>query len=267
MDSGTQDENPFLSGTEISPQTDVPLSFTESSYVPAVVEGNLDSRDEENAADQRVLLHDSGDGTSKPGVFSAERYQVYFNVDTKDVLRRIYDSMFIPGDGMGFLEKTTHQPDFYGPFWICTTLIFVTAAGGSAVEALNNKDEAWYYDVGEVTFSAFLFYGYATIVPIVLYFALRSLQSPVALQSLLCLYGYSLFIFIPISMLSVVNSEVFRWLIALFGCLESCAFLVLNLQSRLANLDPPMRTTVLGSVLCVHLLLGLVLKLHFFQYW
>eukprot|EP00241_Pyramimonas_parkeae_P010673 CAMPEP_0114235980 /NCGR_PEP_ID=MMETSP0058-20121206/6558_1 /TAXON_ID=36894 /ORGANISM="Pyramimonas parkeae, CCMP726" /LENGTH=227 /DNA_ID=CAMNT_0001347815 /DNA_START=106 /DNA_END=788 /DNA_ORIENTATION=- len=171
MDSGTQDENPFLSGTEISPQTDVPLSFTESSYVPAVVEGNLDSRDEENAADQRVLLHDSGDGTSKPGVFSAERYQVYFNVDTKDVLRRIYDSMFIPGDGMGFLEKTTHQPDFYGPFWICTTLIFVTAAGGSAVEALNNKDEAWYYDVGEVTFSAFLFYGYATIVPIVLYFA------------------------------------------------------------------------------------------------
>lgn len=63
--------------------------------------------------------------------------------------------------------------------------------------------------------------------------------------------------FLHCQMLSVVNSEVFRWLIALFGCLESCAFLVLNLQSRLANLDPPMWVFLLhmcfktATLLCV----------------
>ena len=32
-----------------------------------------------------------------------------------------------------------------------TTLIFVTAAGGSAVDALDqDEDKAWQYDVGEV---------------------------------------------------------------------------------------------------------------------
>ena len=94
-----------------------------------------------------------------------------------------------------------HTPPLcsYGPFWICTTLIFVTAAGGSAVSALNNTDDSWYYDVGEVTFSAVLFYGYATIVPLILYSVLRYLRQPLALTSLLCLYGYSLFIYVPIS--------------------------------------------------------------------
>lgn len=238
--------------------------------MPAV-EGNLDRagdvpNDSDFNADTRVLLDDGATG-SKAGLFSLERYQVYFNVDTRDVLRRIYDSMFIPGDGQGFLEKTTHQPDFYGPFWICTTLIFVTAAGGSAVEALNNQDQEWYYDVREVTFSAVMFYGYATVVPLLLYFVLRQLRQPLALQSLLCLYGYSLFVFIPISMLSVVNSELFRWVIVLFGVLESSAFLVINLRSRLMNLPHPFKECVLGGVLGVHLLLGLVLKLKFFQYW
>lgn len=272
MASG-QDDNPFVPAEASTLMSnDVPLSFTESAYVPAVVDGSLDgSRLTDNDpefADHRVLLDDTpSDGNSKASLFSAERYQVYFNVDTKDVLRRIYDSVFIPGDGVGFLEKTTHQPDFYGPFWICTTLVFVTAAAGSAVQALNKIDDAWYYDVGEVTFSAILFYGYATVVPVLLYFALRYLQQPLALTSLLCLYGYSLFIFIPISMLSVVNSEVFRWMILLFGVLESCAFLVINLRSRLANLPTPLKEGVLGGVLCVHMLLGLVLKLHFFQYW
>lgn len=39
----------------------------------------------------------------------------------------------------------------YGPFWIVTTLIFVTAAGGSAVDALDHdSDKPWVYDVGEV---------------------------------------------------------------------------------------------------------------------
>jgi len=139
----SQDDNPFTSTS-----ASVPLSFQDGGYVPSV-EGNMERGSsgagglDDDAfgapADQRVLLDEGAGGASKPGLLSLERYQVYFNVDTKDVLRRIYDSVFIPGDGVGFLEKTTHQPDFYGPFWICTTLIFVTAAGAAPVSRARRR--------------------------------------------------------------------------------------------------------------------------------
>jgi len=271
--------NPFMSQEDLESQSATvshqpELSFTESSYVPSVIDGKIDSDaksarigDDTNFADTSGLLGAAGEApVSKPGIFTAKRWQSYFDVDTSDVLRRIYDSLFIPGDG-DFMEKTARQPDFYGPFWICSTLIFVTAAAGSIVEALNHESDNWYYDVGEVTFCAVLFYGYTTLIPVVLYFALRYHENPLEFNSLLCLYGYSLFVFIPVSILSVVPIEWFRWMILIFGVLESSAFLVFNLQPRLTQLPDATMYTVLGSVVGVQVLLGLVLKLHFFQYW
>lgn len=87
----------------------------------------------------------------------------------------------------------------YGPFWICTTLIFVAASIGTFVtyiaHKLKNKD--WDYDINLVTWSAGLFYGYVTIVPLGLYVILKYFSAPSGLVQLLCLYGYSLFVFIP----------------------------------------------------------------------
>lgn len=251
------------------------LSFTEGSYVPSVVEGKMDTNakslpntiGDADFADSSGLLGAEGSSPdSPPGILSARRWQSYFNVESSDVLRRIYDSLFIPGEE-DFMDKTMSSPDFYGPFWICTTLIFVTAAAASIVESLSHTSDAWYYDVGEVTFSAMLFYGYTVLAPLALYFALRFNGNPLDMKCLLCLYGYSLFIFIPVSMLSVVPVEWFRWVILIAGSAESCAFLVTNLKRRLLNLPETTMYSILGAVGVVHMVLGLVLKLHFFQYW
>ncbi|XP_066342818.1 uncharacterized protein [Miscanthus floridulus] len=86
-------------------------------------------------------------------MFSVAAYKPYFDVDTSDVVERIWESVF-PFHGT-FTEKTSENPDLYGPFWTCTTLV-----------------QLW------------------------------------------CLYGYSLFIFIPASLLSIVPIEIFRWVIA-----------------------------------------------------
>lgn len=87
----------------------------------------------------------------------------------------------------------------YGPFWICTTLIFVSASIGTSVtylaDRLNHKN--WDYDIHLLTWSATVLYGYAVFVPIILYIVMKYLSVPLGLVQLLCLYGYSLFIFIP----------------------------------------------------------------------
>lgn len=87
----------------------------------------------------------------------------------------------------------------YGPFWICTTLIFVAASIGTFVTYVAHKlkKKEWNYDINLVTWSAGLFYGYVTVVPLVLYVILKYFSAPSGLVQLFCLYGYSLFVFIP----------------------------------------------------------------------
>jgi len=92
----------------------------------------------------------------------------------------------------------------YGPFWICSTLVFVTAALGNFAAYLAHKTsagggEAWHYDINKVTYAAIMFYGYVGVIPLGLYFLLKYLGVTSGLVQLWCLYGYSLFVFIPAS--------------------------------------------------------------------
>lgn len=54
----------------------------------------------------------------------------YFDVDTSDVAWRCGNTLLGPLRS-NFLDTTHDQPDLYGPFWIATTLIFVTAVAGN----------------------------------------------------------------------------------------------------------------------------------------
>ena len=108
----------------------------------------------------------------------------------------------------------------YGPFWTCTTLIFVAASIATFVTYLSHKwhKKEWTYDINLVTWSAGLFYGYVTFVPLGLYVILKYFSAPAGLVQLWCLYGYSLFIFIPASVCNIlkmrIDFEFFRMLVA-----------------------------------------------------
>lgn len=118
-----------------------------------------------------------------------------------------------------------------------------------------------------MTFSAMLLYGYAVCIPVNLWLVLTYLKEKLPLMNLLCLYGYSLFVFIPVAILSMIDSEVFRWVMSVAAVAESTAFLVLSLQRHIHNQPTQTKMAVLAAVACLHALLGLILKLHFFQYW
>ena len=74
---------------------------------------------------------DGGDSdNSKASIFSLRRHRSHFNVDTADVLGRMKDSVacILRPD---FLERVGDSPDLYGPFWIATTLVFLSAVAGN----------------------------------------------------------------------------------------------------------------------------------------
>ncbi|RZB49431.1 Protein YIPF1-like [Glycine soja] len=195
--------------------------------------------------------------------FTIAAYKPYFDVDTSDVLERIIDSLF-PFRG-SFNEKTATNPDLYGPFWICTTLIFVAASIGTFVTYVAHKlkSKEWDYDINLVTWSAGLFYGYVTIVPLCLYVILKYFSAPAGLVQLFCLYGYSLFVFIPALCMSVVPLDIFRWVVAGVAGFMSATFVALNLRAHIKSAGERWFLIVAGIFL-LQLALAVVLKIYLF---
>ncbi|GFH21390.1 Yip1 domain-containing protein [Haematococcus lacustris] len=92
------------------------------------------------ASDARPLL--AGDrppeDPNKYPFYNVRRYRPYFNISTKEVLWRVGNS-FIGAFRANFMQVTQEAPDLYGPFWIATTLIFVTAVAGNYANYIEFK--------------------------------------------------------------------------------------------------------------------------------
>ncbi|GAB2211547.1 hypothetical protein Droror1_Dr00024864 [Drosera rotundifolia] len=195
--------------------------------------------------------------------FSVAAYKPYFDVDSSDVLERIKESLF-PFKG-SFTEMISNNPDLYGPFWICTTLIFVAASIGTFVTYVAHKlqGKEWNYDINLVTWSAGLFYGYVTIVPLGLYLVLKYFSAPSGLVQLFCLYGYSLFVFIPALCLSIVPLEIFRWVVAGVAGFMSASFVALNLKAHIASAGERW-FLIVAAIFLLQVALAVVLKIYLF---
>ncbi|CAL5330260.1 unnamed protein product [Camellia sinensis] len=250
----------------------VAVKFSDSNlqtFPPSVAQGKISGgsgppRDADDSFSKPVAGSGEAQSSGWFQAFTIAYYRQYFEVDTADILERIKDSI-IPFRG-SFSEKTANNPDLYGPFWICTTLIFVAAAIGTFVtyvaQKIQKKGE-WHYDINLVTWSAGLFYGYVTIVPLCLYLILKYFSAPSGLVQLFCLYGYSLFVFIPALCLSIVPLELFRWIVAGIAGFMSASFVALNLRNHIVSAGERWFLIVTGIFL-LQLALAVVLKLYLF---
>ncbi|KAL8457065.1 hypothetical protein ACS0TY_034231 [Phlomoides rotata] len=253
------------------PPSHVPVKFSDSNlqtFPPSGAHGKISGargppRDADDTFSKPVSGSDEPQQSGWFRSFTIAAYSPYFDVDTSDVLERIKDSLF-PFKG-SFSEKTVDNPDLYGPFWICTTLIFVAASIGTFVTYIAHKlqNKEWDYDINLVTWSAGVFYGYVTIVPLALYIILKYFSAPSGFVHLLCLYGYSLFIFIPALCLSVIPHEIVRWVIAGVAGFVSATFVSLNLRNHIKSAGESWFLIVAGIFL-LQLALALVLKFYIF---
>lgn len=124
-------------------------------------------------------LDDNTDQASKSAPFwSVNFFQNLFDIDTDQVLSRLYGAV-IPYPKSFLQHHVNGKPDLYGPFWICTTLVFSIAISGNLANYLQagaanpNQDYHWKYDFHAVTISATAIYSYAWIVPLGLWGALK----------------------------------------------------------------------------------------------
>jgi hypothetical protein len=264
--------------------TSLPTSHLLGS-VPAVISDGKDTINQVPEANLQIFPPNSGGGRgrgyqtigpSEPdaqqptanftnnwkGVFSVLSYTQFFNVDTDIVVDRLMSSFYPTGN---FFSKIDANPDLYGLVWICTTLVFLIASFGNCATYLmkkrNDSATSWNFDVNYVNLAAGSLYGYAVIVPLGFYFLLQYLGSNAKLVHFWCMWGYSLFIFVPCSFLLLIPVEFIRWIIILITGAASAAFVASNLKTYVEGND---LTIVLVASFVLQIGLAIFIKVMFF---
>ena len=169
------------------------------------------------------------------GFWSLKYYQPLFDVDTVQVLNRIKGSL-LPRPKGAFFELVSANPDLYGPFWVSTTLIFAMAITGNLASFFAFKPTpqhpTWTYNFNQLTLAGSVVYSYVFLLPLLFWLLLRYYEAGKKLVDVVCIYGYTLSVFIPISVLCVLPSDVMRWALVLVGGALSGIFLQLPRPPR-----------------------------------
>ncbi|KAL4648563.1 protein YIPF1-like [Arapaima gigas] len=183
---------------------------------------NLDMlEDKDDQEEQSELLGGSREGSK---FWTFEYYQSLFSVDTEQVLNRVGVAL-LPLPGRNLIEHHIRKsPDLYGPFWICVTLVFSMAISGNLSTFFSQKGDPQYHyrpQFHQVSVAAVAVLAYAWLVPLCVWGFLKWRQGSkwqtegYSFLETVCLYGYSLFLFIPTTVLWIIPLEWVRWLLIL----------------------------------------------------
>ena len=198
-----------------------------------------------------------------------EYYQQFFNVTTNDVGHRILSSM-IP-NRKGFIDVISGNPDLYGPLWICITLIVTASMSGNIAKYFRSEGQSeWAFQFQEVTSLASILFIYTWIVPILLWGVLiwRVGQANThSLFSMITLYGYSLSIYIPVSILwtVLIRFITVQWVLTMTAAALSGGVLAISFWPVIKRDRQKIAYGVIGAIVVLHILLAVGFQLYFFR--
>lgn len=222
-------------------------------------------------SDKTELL--AGQKKSSP-FWTFEFYQTFFDVDTCQVFDRIKGSL-LPIPGKNFVRSYIRSnPDLYGPFWICATLVFAIAISGNLSNFLIHMGEKTYRYVPEfrkVSIAATVIYAYAWLVPLALWGFLVWRNSKVvsivsySFLEIVCVYGYSLFIYIPTAILWIIPQKVVRWILVTVALGVSGSVLVMTFWPAVREDNRRVALATVLAIVLLHLLLSVGCLAYFFD--
>lgn len=218
---------------------------------------------------------EDGKDTNSKAFWTLNYYQQFFDVDTSEVVERLLSSIFPKRNSM-INNQIKLKPDLYGPFWISMTLIFTIAISGNVASYLQHANEQyhWKYNFHLVSYVSTTIVFYVSVVPLILWGLLKWTIDSSELEQLveetiskplelICVYGYSLFVYIPVSILWSIQVMWLQWMLVLIAAVLSGSVLVLTLYPALQL--SKRKFILVVYVACCHLLLAIGFKVFFFH--
>ncbi|KAH8862939.1 Protein YIPF1 like [Schistosoma japonicum] len=261
------------------------MSAPNGDYVRIPLSGSFD--DQVNSELHGTLEHETNvesqpaESITSPLTFKF--YQHYFDVDTSQVVHRLASAL-VPNPRTNFIQHSLKpHADLYGPFWIATTLILAAAIGGNVSNYLQSRGavSSWHYDFQKVTLTSTIIYVYWWLMPLILHAFIhfhRKNKKPQSNDSesdltdlldrsdtdsssyrnkkhsnnfldVLSTYGYSLAVFVPVSILWTIQISILQWLLFLLAVVVSGAFLIFTLMPSIRKEHPKVRKCLLYGLL------------------
>ena len=189
-------------------------------------------------------------------------FKKYFKITSDDFILRFINS-FIPfNNKFGNLIK--NNPDLYGPIWIYTSLILLISSTGSLTRTLQGNNNKNFFQEF-VPIAGIIIYSVGFGLPILISLLMKIFGVSLGIVHVICTYGYSFSIFLPISIICVIQVNALQWIALLYAVFSSTSLLVVNYYKLMGEFSRNKKFLIIGIVLLAQIGLLLFFKLYFFR--
>ena len=189
-------------------------------------------------------------------------FKKYFQITSDDFIFRFINS-FIPFNNK-FVNLIKNNPDLYGPIWIYTSLILLISSTGSLTRTLQGNNNKNFFQEF-VPIAGIIIYSVGFGLPILISLLMKIFGVSLGIVHVICTYGYSFSIFLPISIICVIQVNALQWIALLYAVFSSTSLLVVNYYTLMGEFSRNKKFLIIGIVLLAQIGLLLFFKLYFFR--
>ena len=189
-------------------------------------------------------------------------FKKYFQITSQDFILRFLNSL-IPFNNK-FQNLIKDRPDLYGPIWIYSSLILIISATGSLTRTLQGHNNKNFFQEF-VPIAGVVIYGVGFGLPLFITFLMKIFGTSLNFIPVICTYGYSFSIFLPISIVCVIQVDLLQWVALIYAVFSSTSLLVVNYYKQMGEFSKGKKMLIICIVLIAQLGLLLLFKLYFFQ--
>ena len=186
----------------------------------------------------------------------------YFQITSRDFFNRILLSL-IPISPK-FYATIENSPDLYGPFWIYTTFIVLVSSCGSLTRTIQgNRDQNFFQEFIPTASLLIYFIGFG--VPLFLSLLSKLFGAKINIVSVICIYGYSYTIFLPIIIVCSIPNQLLQWILLAYAIFSSTSLIIINISKSFVNSGKGKFAVII--IICIfQIVIFFVLKLYFFKH-
>ena len=189
-------------------------------------------------------------------------FKKHFQITSQDFLLRLLNSL-IPFNNK-FQNLVKERPDLYGPIWIYSSLILIISATGSLTRTLQGNNNKNFFQEF-VPIAGGVIYGVGFGLPVLIAFLMKIFGTSITFVSVICTYGYSFSIFLPISIICVIQVNMLQWIALIYAIFSSTSLLLVNYYRLMGDYSRNKKVLILAIVFLFQFGLLLFFKLFFFQ--
>ena len=189
-------------------------------------------------------------------------FKKYFQITSQDFIQRFINSL-LPFNHK-FQNLISERPDLYGPIWIYSSVILTISATGSLTRTLQGNNNKNFFQEFVPTAGAFI-YGIGFGLPLIIIILMKVFGTSISGISVICTYGYSFSVFLPASIICVIQVDAIQWLTLIYAIFSSTSLLVVSYYKQMGDYSKEKKVIILFIILIFQLIILFLFKLYFFK--